>query len=70
MQAVSLSVRRGGMTTILYRCPVSGQEVARTVDSAKDTLVKMGEMKLSIWLSCPYCAGGHQVNPAEAVIKD
>jgi hypothetical protein len=41
------------MTTILYRCPVSGQEVARTVDSAKDTLVKMGEMKLSIWLSCP-----------------
>jgi hypothetical protein len=58
------------MSVVVYRCPASGKEVTRTIEANKDTLVKMGEMKLTIWLSCPHCAEGHQINPANAVLKD
>ena len=58
------------MSVVVFRCPTSSKEVTTTIEASKDTLVKMGAMKLTIWLSCPHCVEGHQINPADAVLKD
>jgi len=58
------------MSVVIYRCPVSANEVKTRIETSKDTLVKMGGMGLSIWMWCPHCVDGHQINAADAVVED
>ena len=58
------------MSVVVYRCPTSSKEVTTTIETSNETLVKMGAMKLTIWLWCPHCAKGHQINSADAALKD
>jgi hypothetical protein len=58
------------MGVVCYRCPTSGEEVTTAIEAASDTLVKMRSMDLTIWVWCPHCMAGHQINPADATIED
>ena len=58
------------MSVVRYRCPESGEEVSTAIETAKDVLVRMRSMDLSIWVWCPHCMAGHQINPADAVLED
>ena len=58
------------MSVVVYHCPTSSKEVTTTIEISKEMLVKMGAMKLTIWLWCPHCVEGDQINPADAVLKD
>lgn len=58
------------MGVISYKCPESGEEVTTAIETGKDTLVKMRAMDLTIWVWCPHCMAGHQINPAEARLED
>jgi hypothetical protein len=51
------------MGVICYKCPESGEEVTTAIETGKDTLVKMRAMDLTIWVWCPHCMAGHQINP-------
>jgi hypothetical protein len=57
------------MGVISYRCPNSGDDVSTSIQTSKDTLVKMRAMDLTIWVWCPHCMAGHQIKPAEAVFE-
>lgn len=57
------------MGVIGYRCPSSGEDVTTAIETSKDTLVKMRTMDLTIWVWCPHCMAGHQINPAEARLE-
>ena len=52
-----------------YRCPSSAEDVTTSIETSKDTLVKMRAMDLTIWVWCPHCMAGHQIKPAEAVLE-
>jgi hypothetical protein len=58
------------MSVLSYRCPTSGEKVTTTIETGKDTLVKMRDMGLTIWVWCPHCIAGHQIKPADAVLED
>ena len=58
------------MSVLSYRCPTSGENVTTTIETSKDTLVKMRAMGLTIWVWCPHCIAGHQIKSADAVLKD
>jgi hypothetical protein len=57
------------MGVVGYRCPTSGGNVTTAIETSKDTLVKMRTMDLTIWVWCPHCMAGHQINPANAVLE-
>jgi hypothetical protein len=58
------------MSIIIYRCPTTREQVRTSIETSKDTLVKMREMDLSIWVWCQHCMVGHQINPSEATLED
>ena len=58
------------MSVVVYRCPTSFKEVTTTIETGKDTLAKMGAKKLTNWLWCPHCVEGHQINSADAVVRE
>jgi hypothetical protein len=58
------------MSVVRYRCPTSDEEVTTAIETGNDTLVKMREMDLTIWVWCPHCMAGHQIKPAEAILED
>ena len=58
------------MSVLGYRCPTSGENVTTTIETSKDTLVRMRAMGLSIWVWCPHCIAGHQIKSADAVLED
>jgi hypothetical protein len=58
------------MGVVCYRCPTSGEEVTTAIETAKDVLVRMRSLDLSIWVWCPHCMAGHQIKPADAVLED
>ena len=57
------------MAVVGYRCPTSGENVTTAIETSKDTLVKMRNMDLTIWVWCPHCMAGHQIKPADAVLQ-
>jgi hypothetical protein len=58
------------MSIIIYRCPTTREQVTTSIETSKDTLVKMREMDLSIWVWCQHCMAGHQINPSDATLED
>jgi hypothetical protein len=58
------------MSVLRYRCPKSNAEVATTIDTRRDVLIRMRAMNLTIWAWCPHCLTGHQVKPTEAKLDD
>jgi hypothetical protein len=58
------------MSIVTYRCPTSGKQVTTAIETSKDTLVKMRDMDLSIWVWCQHCMAGHQIRPSEATLED
>jgi hypothetical protein len=58
------------MGVVRYRCPTSRAEVTTAIETAKDVLVRMRAMDLTIWVWCPHCMAGHQIKPAEAALED
>ena len=57
------------MGVVGYRCPASGEPVTTAIKTSKDTLVRMRECDLTIWVWCPHCLAGHKINPAEARLE-
>lgn len=58
------------MGVVSYRCPTSGEDVTTAIETRSDVLVKMKARELALWVWCPHCMAGHQINPAEAVLQD
>jgi hypothetical protein len=58
------------MGVVCYRCPTSGEEVTTAIETAKDVLVRMGSLDLTMWVWCPHCMAGHQIKPADAKLED
>jgi hypothetical protein len=58
------------MGVVCYRCPTSDEEVTTAIEAGNDTLVRMRALDLSIWVWCPHCMEGHQIDPADATIED
>ena len=58
------------MGVVCYKCPTSGEEVTTAIETAKDVLVRMRNLDLSIWVWCPHCMAGHQIKPADAKLED
>jgi hypothetical protein len=54
---------------VCYRCPTSGAEVTTAIETSNDTLLKMRAMNLTIWVWCPHCVTGHQIDPADTVLE-
>ena len=57
------------MGVVGYRCPVSGEAVTTAIKTSKDTLVRMRDLDLTIWVWCPHCLAGHKIKPAEARLE-
>jgi hypothetical protein len=57
------------MGVVGYRCPASGEAVTTAIRTSRDTLVRMRERDLTIWVWCPHCLAGHKINPAEARLE-
>lgn len=66
---LGIGVGGGVMGVVGYRCPTSGEDVTTAIETSKDTLVKMRAMDLTIWVWCPHCMAGHQINPGDAVLE-
>jgi len=58
------------MGVVRYRCPKSGDEVQTAIETAKDVLVRMGSLDMTLWVWCPHCMAGHQIKPAEAKLDE
>ena len=58
------------MGFVCYRCPTSGAEVTTAIETGNDTLLKMRALDLTIWVWCPHCMAGHQINPADTILED
>jgi hypothetical protein len=58
------------MSVVCYRCPTSGEDVTTSIETSKETLVKMRAMNLTMWAWCPHCMTGHQIKPGDAVLED
>jgi hypothetical protein len=63
------AVERARMSIVAYRCPTSGEQVTTAIETSKDTLVKMRDMNLSIWVWCQHCMAGHQIKASEATLE-
>ena len=58
------------MSVLRYQCPKSKTEVATTIDTRRDVLLRMRAMNLTIWAWCPHCLTGHQVRPTDVKLED
>lgn len=58
------------MGVVRYRCPTSGEDVTTAIETRSDVLVRMRAKELTLWVWCPHCMAGHQINPADAVLED
>jgi hypothetical protein len=58
------------MALVCYRCPTSGEDVTTAIQTRNEVLVQMREKDLTLWVWCPHCIAGHQINPADAVLVD
>jgi hypothetical protein len=58
------------MGSMRFRCPASLHEVKTGIEARRDTLLRMHEKDLSIWVYCPHCQTGHQIKPADAIMED
>ena len=58
------------MGVVAYRCPTSGDNVTTAIETSKDTLVRMRAMDLTIWVWCPHCMAGHQINASDAKVQE
>ena len=54
------------MSVMCYRCPSSGAEVMTAIETGADTLIRMRNFGLTIWVWCPHCISGHQIKPDDA----
>lgn len=57
------------MSVVVYRCPSTGDEVSTSIQASTDTLLRMRDSRLAIWVWCPHCMGGHQIGADEARIQ-
>ena len=46
-----------------------GRASTTAIETSKDTLVKMRDMNLSIWVWCQHCMAGHQIKASEATLE-
>ena len=58
------------MGVVRYRCTTTGEEVTTAIETGHDTLFRMKQMNLTIWVWCPHCMAGHQIRPNEAVLQE
>lgn len=57
------------MSVVSYRCPTTQEDVVTAIEASEDTLSRMQSSKLSIWVWCPHCMAGHQINAADARVQ-
>ncbi len=57
------------MSVVSYRCPTTQEDVVTAIEAAEDTLSRMQSSNLSIWVWCPHCMAGHQINATEARVQ-
>jgi hypothetical protein len=58
------------MSLVCYRCPASGEDVTTAIETRRDVLVQMRKRGLTLWVWCPHCMAGHQIEAAEAALQD
>jgi hypothetical protein len=58
------------MSVVSYRCPSTQEEVTTSIESGKDTLLRMRTSNLTLWVHCPHCMAGHQIKAAEASVRE
>ena len=57
------------MGIVRYLCPTTNDEVTTAIETGHDTLFRMKQMNLKIWVWCPHCMAGHQIKPGDAVLQ-
>ena len=58
------------MSVVSYGCPRTGDEVETAIQADRLTLQRMQSMQLTIWVWCPHCMAGHQINASEAKVQE
>jgi hypothetical protein len=52
---------------LTYRCPTTFREVETSIETTKDKLARMSNLKLSVW--CPHCYTSHKIGANEARVE-
>jgi hypothetical protein len=55
------------MSALRYRCPQTSREVVTAIDTDRQALARMKNLKISV--SCPHCETGHSI-PADTMYFD
>ena len=58
------------MGVVRYQCPSTKEEVTTAIETGNDTLFRMKQMGMKIWVWCPHCMAGHQIRPTDAVLQE
>lgn len=53
---------------LTYNCPATNRLVHTAIETTKETLKRMGSLKVSVW--CPHCQSGHQIAACDAIVYD
>src|SRR5262245_51622329 len=56
-------VVEGSGSVLMYRCPSTSLEVMSAIDTDRETLARMKQMRVSV--SCPRCGACHSIPAAE-----